>query len=143
MHKKTVNNLVKHILENKVQKETFGIFNLGCDPNNNNISREIYESLRKNIDKITKIPNDQYLNKLKNIESKKRDEFEQAFDDSHWKSIVRGRDVLRRIVSEISKEHSKESFSYKTLRNNTISIMATDNHKPEGMKKIIQEILDA
>ena len=139
----SINSLIKHILIKEVYKETFGEFKLGCDPNNYEISGEIYKSLKKNIDKLSSIPNEQYLKKLKNIETKKREEFSQAVENACWKSIVRGRDVLKKIVVEINKQNKNENFSYKTLRNNTISLMAQENHKPEGMQKIIQQIEEA
>ena len=138
--KKTINNLIKDILINKAHKETFGTFGLGCDPKEDNISRAIYESLRRNIDKVSKIPTKEYLNTLKDIEKEKRKEIEEAFKNDCWKKIIKGRDVLKNLVSEINNKNSSDKFSYKTLRNNIIHTMSTYNHMPEGMKEIIQEI---
>ena len=141
--KESVNNLIKVILEKTVYKETFKKISLGFDPNNKNISRETFDALKRSIDNISNIPNEEYLKKLKETEKQIREEFTQAFKDNSWKSKVRGRDVLTRLVSELNTTFSGEKLSYKNLRNNVISIMAKREHKPEGMKKVIEEINNA
>lgn len=142
--KKSINNLIKHALENKVYQDTFGKINLGFDTDKaNNISREIYGALTRNIEKISKIPTEKYLENLKKIENQERKSLNQSFEDSSWKSKIIGRDVLKEFVSEINKKFSQSNFSYIVLRNNTISLMAKEGHKPDGMKKIINEIVNA
>ena len=141
--KESVNNLIKHILEKTVYKETFQKIDLGFDPKNTNVSREIYDALKRSIDNISDIPNEAYLKKLKEIEERIREDFTQAFTDNSWKSKVRGKDVLARLVSELNIRFSGEKLSYKNLRNNVISIMENKKYKPNGMKEIIEQIQNA
>ena len=43
---------------------------------------------------------------------------------------------LKKLVSKLQNE----KISYESLKNITISLMVKDGHKPEGMKKVIEQI---
>ena len=139
----SINNLIKDVLTNTVYKEVFDNVDLGSNSRNTNISREVYDSLKRNIDRISNIPNDKYLEQLKQIENQKKKDLNQSFEDDTWKSKIIGRDVLKKFVSEMNEKFPRLQFSYKNLRNNVISLMAKEGHKPRGMKKIIEDIINA
>ena len=140
--KESLDGLIKHMLTSQVYRDTFSKVDLGFDENDASISRKLYNALRRNIEKISNVPNDEYLNYLKLVEKERREEFDQSFQDNTWKSKVAGRTVLKKFVEKINKKHPQESFSYITLRNNVVSLMAAEEYKPEGMHKIIKEIID-
>lgn len=116
--------------------DTFGKVELDFNRNSQNISREVYQSLNNNLEKISQVLNDEYLENLKKIEKEKRKEFDNSFNNDSWKSKVKGRDVLKNLVSKF------QGFSYENLRNIIISCMAKEQHKPKGMKKVITQIID-
>ncbi len=100
--KESIGVLIKDILTNEVYKKTPNLKKIGCDPENLNISIEIYNSLQRKIDNLSKIPTKDYLQKLQDIEKQKRKEFNQAFCNYTWKEKVKGRDVLKRLVATIN-----------------------------------------
>ena len=135
--KKSIKPLINHNLRQQAWKDTFGQAKLDFDPNDTNIPRAVYQSIERNLNRIKRISSDEkYLEKLKNINEEKKKDFDISFKNEAWKSKVRGRDVLKKLVSKM--QHQK--ISYESLKNITIILMAKDGYKPEGMKKIIEQI---
>ena len=94
------------------------------------------------LENISKMCNTNKLFELEKIEKEEREKFEKAFEDETWLSVVKGRDILKALSRDLSSENNR-GISYEILRNTIISFMASDNHKPEGMIKVIQEITNA
>ena len=136
--KESIKPLINHSLRQKVWKDTFGKARLDFDPNDTNAPRAVYQSVKRNLEKIKNISNEEYLNELKEANREKQEEFNNSFKNETWKSKVRGKDVLRKLVSKIQKKR----ISYESLKNIIISLMAKEEHKPEGMQKIIDQIID-
>ena len=131
--RESINSLIKHTLRQKIYKDTFKKVKLDFDLNSSsNLPKVAYESLKQNIEKISKVCDKDMLIELKTIEKKEREKFEKAFENNNeeWKSIVKGRDILKKLSSKINN-----GVSYESLRNTVISLMVAKKHQPEGMKK--------
>ena len=137
--KESIKPLINHSVRQKAWKDTFSKAKLDFDPNDTNAPRAVYQSIKRNLKKIEQISDEKYLNDLKTIDEKKKEDFNSSFENNTWKLKVRGRDVLKKLVSKIQNK----KISYESLKNITITLMVKDEHKPKGMEEIIEQILDA
>ena len=136
--------LVNDKLKQKIWKDTFGRAKIQINPSDTNSARSIYRSLERNLEKISEVCNEEKLEELKIFEQKERELFKKSFQDKSWKSKIRGRDILKKMTSKIKLTLKIEKeISYEQLRNTVISTMARERHKPKGMEKIIQQIIDS
>ena len=135
--KESIYPLVIHELEQKCWADTFGSIGAKSNPKDQG-AKNVYENLQRNINKISKKCDVEYLKELEGIEKEKREDFDTSLKNDNWKYKVRGRDVIKRLTSKIE---SKKKFSYEVLRNTVISLMAEDGHQPEEMKKVIKQII--
>ena len=67
---------------------------------------------------------------------KERSKLENSLNSQRWRSVFRGRDILRGLCAERSG-----NVRYETLRNVIVNEMARDGFRPEGMKKTLDKIL--
>jgi hypothetical protein len=74
--------------------------------------------------------------KLSSMEIDVRDRLKNALEDGSWTRVFRGRDILRRFVSK-----RKLQPSYEVFRNIVLSQMRADGYRPDGMKVVVDEIL--
>jgi hypothetical protein len=75
------------------------------------------------------------LKVLSDLEQQTREALILALDDNdRWKAEFRGRDILQRFSNRLG-------ISYERFRNLIVSRMAEVNYQPNGMKKIISEIM--
>ena len=102
----------------------------------NPLNEEYFEAVEKTIAEIElkkkdSLSQQELLKKEKLISNK----FKNALKDDSWKKIFNGRNVLKRFTGKVN------GIRYEQFRNLIISKMKNENYKPEGMKKVIDQIL--
>ena len=78
------------------------------------------------------------LEKLNDLESGIRSTLQTALSEGTWKKDFRGRVILKELLQEL-----KLGLKYELFRNLLVSKMRDKGIQPEGMKKVINDILAA
>lgn len=104
---------------------------------NNSLHIEYYQAVEKTISEIESkkrriLSQKELLKKEKLISNK----YITALKDDSWKLIFNGRKILKSFTNNI------QGIRYEQFRNLIISKMKNENYKPEGMKKVIDQILN-
>ena len=77
-------------------------------------------------------------NKLLEKQSGWKEEIELAFASGQWKVILPGREILKTFVDD-----QRLPIPYDVLRNLIVSKMVDSGFQPEGMRSVINEIVEA
>jgi len=100
------------------------------------LSTEYFGAVEKTIHEINQLKNhslsQKELYKKKKIITNK---YKNSLKDETWKMVFNGRNILKKFVGNL------QGIRYELFRNLIIAKMKNDNYQPEGMKKIIDEIL--
>ena len=108
-----------------------------------NLGEEVHETLatraeKKGRDIQRTIAKEARADQIKTEISKERAKLENSLNSQRWKSVFRGRDVLRGLCAGRSG-----NVRYETLRNVIVNEMARDGFRPDGMTKTLKMILKA
>ncbi|MCY2685653.1 AAA family ATPase [Salinimicrobium sp. TH3] len=104
---------------------------------NNSLNEEYYKAVEKTISEIESKKNNSLSQKeLCKKEKLISNKFSNALKDNTWKSIFNGRNILKCFTKKLN------IIRYEQFRNLIISKMKNESYKPEGMKKVIDQILN-
>jgi hypothetical protein len=133
--KKTIENILEIQLNRWIHSHLIKCINLGFNPQLDLIQgfSQAMERSLNNID--TTVKNQLTLEKLTQKNEELRNELNTAIQNNTWKIIFRGRDILKRFVSEIN------GVNYETFRNLIVNQMRETGYQPPEMKIIIDTIL--
>ncbi|RQO68249.1 hypothetical protein DBR44_16375 [Aquitalea sp. FJL05] len=107
------------------------------DPAAEEVARLISGAATRSLDRMQKTFTDE-LNEdsLITKQDEWRSDIESAFGDGSWRRILPGREILKTFVSQ-----QRLPIPYETLRNLIVSRMVDSGFQPEGMKRVIMEIV--
>jgi len=130
---------IKERVKRWVDSKMFGCLQLGADSTPTRLVPSLLASIKASADRIREIVQHELGEAaVKSKQDEVLKEVEQSFSNDEWRMRIPGREILKRFA----KEHGNGN-GYPTLRNLTIARMRSADYQPAGMKKVIQEILDA
>jgi hypothetical protein len=133
----TLPQLIRHELAEYANLAMIKSINTGTDPKKGDLAGELHAAVSRSVDKLKEqVDSNLNINKIRELEAKLRTEFESNLADGTWIKTFRGRDILRRFAGK-----SASSVPYEIFRNLILSRMQDDAYQPQGMKKVIQQIL--
>lgn len=133
----SLNNLLSHEISSYITIKIRPTLKLGFDPKREDIGLAIHEALVRTVSSISALEKDDLgMRSIVALEAKLRKSFLKALGTNAWKKSFRGRDILKEFA------HTNCKASYETLRNVIISRMADAGHRPAGMQKVIDAILN-
>lgn len=136
--REAVGFLLAHQLREYVNSKLVNAINLNSNPAKQRIGEELSYAAERSSQRIAKaVDDDLSIIKLQAKEIEQRAVLEHSFDDGSWRSILPGRDILRRFVSNLGT-----GLKYETLRNSIVSRMAEKGIQPSGMTSILQKVWD-
>lgn len=136
--RETMPSLVRHQLATTVRAELLSCIKTATDPNKNSVAPELFAAVTQSVERITDIANDRLTRDwLAAEESSLCLEFEKALAADSWRKRFRGRDILKRFVGLIHKT------DYEVFRDLIIANMKNVGFKPEGMRVVIDKILNS
>lgn len=137
--KETLPQLVRHELSEYANSALRRAIDVKTDPKLDVQSNALSESIARSVERINGLRDDQLtLEKLLEMEGKIKQRFITSISDGTWVSTFRGRDILRRFVGKRAT-----SVTYEVFRNLILAQMKDDGYKPEGMRCILEKILQA
>lgn len=127
-----------HQMKAYVNSKIVQSISLGFSPDTLTIGSELHNAANKSASKINNLMLETLSEEaLKNLEATMRADFEQYFANGTWRTMLPGREILRRFVTE-----SKLSVGYEVFRNLLVKRMAETGYQPEGMKTILLKIIN-
>ncbi len=103
----------------------------------NPLNEEYFKAVEKTISEIeSKKSNSLSQKELFKKEKILSNKFGNALKNDSWKTIFNGRNILKCFTNKIN------IIRYEQFRNLIISKMKNEGYKPDGMKKVIDQILD-
>jgi hypothetical protein len=110
---------------------------LKIDPAAEEVARLASGAATRSMAKMQKVFQDELSEAtLTDKQDEWRSQIETAFGDGSWKKLLPGREILKAFVSQ-----QKIQISYEALRNLIVSRMVDSGFQPEGMKRVIMEIV--
>jgi len=135
--RETMANLIRHKLATTVRLELLGCIKTTTDPSEQIIAPALSNAISLSSKRISSIANDKFnLQCLEQQEADLRGEFEKSLAADSWRKRFRGRDILRRFVGRIHKT------DYEVFRDLIIANMRDAAFQPEGMRSVIDKILN-
>ena len=132
-----VNNVLAHRMRIYVRSRMMKSIDVSFNPKSDHMGNELNAAAERTVAEMQRLTYaDLSQDNLKNVEAGFRAEVEQSLADGSWLKDLPGREILKRFVSDL-----KVTVSYQILRNLAISRMAEEGYKPQGMKKIIDQIV--
>ncbi|MDU9402700.1 AAA family ATPase [Pseudomonas sp. zfem004] len=111
---------------------------LGFSPETQNVAEDLHKAITRSMDRIKKQASTSLLeSELKTLEDCTRAEIDESFINGTWLQTIPGRDILKQYVNI-----ENISISYEIFRNLIVAKMVEKNHKPEGMSRIINRIVN-
>jgi predicted ATPase len=136
---KTVSELVAHKLRTEVNKVFVSEFDYGYDPKIDDAAAGIAGAVARCVARINERSNSTLSSaSLNSMAGRYRGEYEAALKDGSWIKKFRGRDVLKRFVSDRVK-----GVNYERFRSLVLNRMAQTGYRPAGMKTVVDAILAA
>lgn len=134
----TLPQLVRHELAEFANTTLIRSINVSTDPKKGDLAQELYSAVHRSTERFQSEASEQLsLEAIRQKEQKLRTEFESNLGDGSWIETFRGRDILRRFAGK-----SSVSVPYEVFRNLILSRMQDDGYQPNGMKEVIDKILD-
>lgn len=134
---KSLDVILSHELRILFNQKLVGCLNLQFELNEN-VAEAIFAAAGRSIGRITKLAeNELSYEQIKNVSDKRKVDLREDMDKGRWRESFRGRDILKQLISELGL-----GLKYEMFRNLLVSRMRDTDIKPEGMRKILGEILD-
>ena len=137
--KRTIPLMIRHDLIGLVNSRLVGAIQIKTDPNLEQQFPAILASVESSFEKLC-TARDEHLAQelLEGRESELRDKYTTSISNAKWVSDFRGREILKKYVS-----NKRLPVKYEVFRNLLLSQMSDDGFQPEGMRGVVGIILDA
>jgi hypothetical protein len=134
----TTKSLIRIQLERLLNQRLVKSIDTGFDPNLD-VATGLRQAAERSMEKMNNVLDEELkLENLQDEASRIESELASSLNNSDWKCVFRGRDILKQFVSR----HA-DGIKYESFRNLIVNRMREVGHKPNGMKKVIDEIIDS
>jgi len=135
--RQVVPGMLIHRMRAHVNSKIVGAISLGFSPETPTVGRELHLAANRSAMKINALIEDM-LSETALVEQEQslRTEYERCFADDTWRRKLPGRSILKKFV-----DLEGIKTGYEVFRNLIVTRMAELNHKPDGMKFVIEKIV--
>ena len=133
-----IDKLVLHKINSEINSKLLQDLKLRSKPTSDDVGEEIYESIAKAIGQMNKrLSTDLDVGNIRDQVNAERVKLAESLKTEDWKKHFRGRDILSIFAGKYVP-----GMRYEYFRNLIISQMSSDNYEPEGMKTVLDQILN-
>jgi hypothetical protein len=130
-------SMLIHRMRAHVNSKIVGAISLGFPPETLTIGKELHDAANRSAKKINELISDMLSEAaLVKQEQSFRTEYERCFADGTWKKKLPGREILKRLI-----DLERITLGYEVFRNLIVTRMAELNYKPDGMRLVIEKIV--
>jgi hypothetical protein len=120
-------------------REIVSSIDVGINPAAEDLASSLTDAINKSVERVYSIVQKQLaLDMLRKKQIELQQAYDSSFSDGTWKFQLPGREILKRYVAA-----KNPGVNYEIFRNLILNTMADDGFQPEGMEKIIQDIINA
>lgn len=135
--RKVVSKVLRHRMRDYINSRLVRCIDLGFDPAAEQIARLAYGAAARSVARIGTVASEELTEtKLEERQNEWKADVERAFGDGSWRKVLPGREILKAFVDD-----QRLSIAYDALRNLIVSRMVDAAYRPEGMTKVITEIV--
>ncbi|MED5611608.1 MULTISPECIES: AAA family ATPase [Pseudomonas] len=136
--KETISSLVLHQIKARINSTLLSFIDINIDPKSSPLAPAFLEAAERAKNKITNsFTSTLSLTELASLERLTIENLNTALEDGSWKTKFRGRDILKRFIGR----HGS-GMKYEPFRDLIIARMKDAGHQPDGMKIIINKIME-
>lgn len=133
-----IGELVSHKVRVEIGSELVQKLDLKSNPSSDDIGTDLHNSIVKSIQRVRDLAeNGLHLANVEKRVRKERQILENSLNTGDWKEHFKGRDILRAFAGKYLP-----GMRYEYFRDFIISEMATAGYQPEGMKSVLNRILN-
>lgn len=136
--RETVDQLVKMKMHQWIHSHLINCIDLGFNPKVEGLVSGYCEAAQRSSNKISSVLNEKLTEKnLAEYHDQMRSQLLEALGNERWKTVFRGRDILKKYTCKYIN-----GIDYERFRNLIVSRMSEGSYEPPGMKQVIQSIID-
>ena len=133
-----IGQLISHKIRTEINSELVKGLNLSSNPRSDDIGAALHDSIEKSIGQVQRQAETKLrIDDIRERVAKEREVLSRSLSTGDWKKHFKGRDILRAFVGEYVR-----GMRYELFRNLLISQMVNSGHQPEGMKAVLDKILN-
>lgn len=137
--KETLDGLVRRRLQELAGNALHEALRTDFAPEESDLVAGVREAATRSNQRIENLMSDALSeDRLKEFERRERAQLTSALSDGSWRRLFRGRDILKRFVSE----HGR-GIDYENFRNLVIAQMSVEGFSPPGMAAVLKRIVEA
>ncbi|MBI5104182.1 MAG: AAA family ATPase [Solirubrobacterales bacterium] len=133
-----VDSLVLERLRTEANNELVNAINVAGDPESSDPARALLPAISASVERVKAVAAACTEQELAVRMEALRAEYEGALASDRWISDFPGRRILKRFVGSWL-----DGVAYETFRNAVIDKLASDDVRPEGMRSVLDRVLDA
>ena len=133
-----IGKLVSHRIRADINAELIKGLNLNTNPLSDDIGADLHRAVKKSIERINKQPDaNLQIDDLRRRVVTERQVLKEALNTENWRKHFRGRDILREFAGEYLP-----GMRYAYFRDLIISQMVSAGYQPQGMKAVLDQIVN-
>ena len=130
--------LISHKIRTEINSELVRELDLSSNPRSDDIGTALHSSVEKSIQQVQRLAGTKLrVEEIRKRVDQEREVLSKSLSEGDWKKHFKGRDILRAFVGEYVR-----GMRYELFRNLLISQMVNSGHQPEGMKAVLDKILN-
>lgn len=130
------NQLVIERVQQEVNDSIVHRIRIGADPTSTPVSAALLPSIEASVARVNEQAESLSASHIEELAASQRDTFESALSSGEWVSVYPGRSILRRFV-----QNHLSGVGYEPFRNLLLEKLALSESRPEGMRRVLDEIL--
>ena len=131
-----IDELASHVVGLEIRRQLERRIPKSIHQDTNDIGSSLYEAVQKYVGRIESLaPEDLSVDAIHKKVETQRTSLEKSLENEEWRSMFKGRKILKRFAGRYA-----QNMRYEFFRNQVLYFMAEARHEPEGMKRILEEI---
>lgn len=136
----TLGSLLRHSMETFANSKLVEGIRTRSNPNEADVAEACREVIEASLRRVQRtVDEDLSVEALRAIAQTEGTRLQKALESNEWVVSFRGRDILKRFVSN----QFRGSIGYTVFRDLIVARMRDDSYQPQGMKDVIDKILEA
>ena len=133
-----IGELISHKIRGEIGAELVEELNLNSNPRSDDIGADLHKSVVKSIERVDhRVKTKLRIGDIRERVSKEDDVLRRSLREGDWKKHFKGRDILRTFVGKYV-----HGMRYQYFRDIIISQMVNSSYQPEGMKAVLDKIVN-
>ena len=133
-----IGELISHKIRGEIGSELVEELNLNSNPRSNDIGADLHKSVVKSIERVEhRVQTKLSIDDIRERVDKEHEVLSRSLREGAWKKHFKGRDILRTFVGKYVR-----GMRYEYFRDMIISQMVNSSYQPEGMKAVLDKIVN-